>query len=701
MKLVRDDNLNLIIKKDYSYSFDAPEAGFYLIEIIAETKSWWQNFTGRRSFLKADYLSVAINEQIFPRQEGSKSRKDLFFSPLAWNGNKLKGLEKINIFIVQLKKGVNQFKFTVNHSPRLTNIRIFSIDRRDSDVDYRVLSGSRPQDGDRRTWISLALPQGIFNNLNISAAAGKYSKSRDDDDLKIIIDGQTQLNESKNSHQDWFWCGKILNGSIKEFKRDLSAGDSWHFLELWADRRPRLDFIKLFLIGGESENENLPESNVQYRNKDLKWWEDWRAIKKYQDRGPSGNRDYNRYDELIVKAVARWNKEFFDDVYPPDEPLDPNLVKAMIFQESIIGYDDQAPINIMSVGNPGDNTLDILNNQTEHPEYELRNGKIWTLDYKGQAQVNSVADSIYWGVRWLYHKAQETKADEREWLSWRKAVEKYGPHDGLYTDNVWSIYTEGVSHRETPVIKLWSVILLTVALVVFSYFFGADDFLQAATFDSIKPESQEMTTDIEIKTYVGQPSLFSAVIVRQKDWWEDLKVGRYTQGSVKWLEIDRPPYEQAILSVKFIKLKGFTEPFLEVYGYGHKGTGFFHLYQIKGDNLRLVLETRAVDYKNESHAYLENFMKYGHWNCDARFISGLLDSFYEDFNNDGVDDVKLSGREEMVCDVFRDDYQIGDDFTTEEEQMAEYGVEKIFLFDASKNTYQLDKVQPSGWHDDF
>lgn len=693
MKLIKKDNLNSIIKKGFSYSFDAPDSGLYLIEISAEAKSWWQNFSGRRSFLKADYLSLGINGLNFPRLNDSKTKKNLFLSPLAWNGNELKGLIKTNVFIINLKKGTSNFKFTANQSPRLLNISIFKIDSSDLNliIDYRPSSGERPQNGDRRPWLSLALIEQTLGNLNISASAAKYPKSRDDDDLKIIVDGVTQLNENKNSHQDWFWCGKILSGQKKELNHNFGLNAGRHYIEFWTDKQPNLNFIKLSL--------KITDHNIgQYQNKDLKWWEEVIKIKKYTYRGPANNRDYNRYDDLIIKTVAYWNKEFFNDVYPPDEPLDPNLVKAMIFQESNMGYGKNVPIDVMSMGNPRDNSLNILNHKTESPEHEVKNGKIWNLNYEGQAKVNSVYDSIYWGVRWLYHKAQEVNKtlDKRTWLSWQAAVEKYGPPNGLYINNVWSIYTNGLSNREKPAIKLWTLILLTIGLVFFSYFLGDNDFLQAATFNSIEPEYQDQVKNIEIQKYVKDHSLFFTVITTSKDWWEELLVGRQTGKEIKWLVIDNPPGEQAIFSAKFINLTGFNEPFLEVYGYSHKSTGSFYLYQIKDERLRLVLTTRAVDYKNESHAYLKNFEKYGHWQCDARFIGGRLNSIYEDINHDGISDVKLSGREEIVCDTDNKGEVIWP-----ETQMTEYKLEKTFLWDKDRDVYRLDKIEPEGIDDSF
>lgn len=62
------------------------------------------------------------------------------------------------------------------------------------------------------------------------------------------------------------------------------------------------------------------------------------SLKNYTYKGISGEEDYNRFDREIIESVAEWNNEFLEQDYPPTEPLDPSLVKAIIYIESRIGY---------------------------------------------------------------------------------------------------------------------------------------------------------------------------------------------------------------------------------------------------------------------------------------------------------------------------------------------------------------------------
>ena len=127
-----------------------------------------------------------------------------------------------------------------------------------------------------------------------------------------------------------------------------------------------------------------------------------------------------------------------------EEPLDPNLVKAMIFKESRVGNDSDGKLNIMQVGNPGDPSLDVLNNASKKPENELKNGN-WQVDYSGMAKVNTVYDSIYWGVRMVIPQGQWIGSD-KDWFKLKNSSVKlirYSP-DKEYVENVFNIYLDGV-----------------------------------------------------------------------------------------------------------------------------------------------------------------------------------------------------------------------------------------------------------------
>jgi len=179
-------------------------------------------------------------------------------------------------------------------------------------------------------------------------------------------------------------------------------------------------------------------------------------------------KDYNRFDENIKSAVKFWNDEFLSQEYPPSVPLDPDLVKAIVYIESEMGYYKKGTFppypNIMQVGNSGDPSLHTLNNDgwisprtgKVAREYEWKSGGEEVLDYHGKANAKTHQESLKWGIRWLYHKAQEIKDGKRVWHNWKEAVKGYGPGKRGYEEKIWNIYTKGTTPAKT---KLWSVAL--------------------------------------------------------------------------------------------------------------------------------------------------------------------------------------------------------------------------------------------------
>lgn len=250
MELIKKDKLGLSIKNNYDYPFEVSESGVYLIEIIATAKSWWQNLKNFKSFFNDDDLTLKIDAIEFPKLNG---KKGFFDGEVAWNGNNLKGLFKTNIFIIKLNKGSHVLKFLADKNPILESITIFKVDEKE--IKYLPEENNPAQDGDRRQWItiiSISLPA---RNLNIRAGAKKYPKDRDDDDIKLIINGVVQKNESDKSHRNWFWCGKILNGQEKEFNQEVNFENKINYIELWADRMPVLNEIKIILGQPASSDE--------------------------------------------------------------------------------------------------------------------------------------------------------------------------------------------------------------------------------------------------------------------------------------------------------------------------------------------------------------------------------------------------------------------------------------------------------------
>ena len=190
-------------------------------------------------------------------------------------------------------------------------------------------------------------------------------------------------------------------------------------------------------------------------------------LKQYKD-GPGGEK-YNIYDKDIEEWVSYWNLIYSQHPNPPPAPLDPNLVKAMLYIESEIGY--YRPTDrysgypdVMQVANPDDKAIHVLRNDgKEKPESEVVNGKTEKIEFK-QANASTPAESIKWGVRWLYHKAQrnvnEGVAWHTEWNDWETAAFKYnGNGDPNYWKKLNALYRHGKGRRNY---LLWGLILFFI-----------------------------------------------------------------------------------------------------------------------------------------------------------------------------------------------------------------------------------------------
>jgi len=172
-------------------------------------------------------------------------------------------------------------------------------------------------------------------------------------------------------------------------------------------------------------------------------------IQKYKEIIKGQN--YDRFDEEIEKSVKEWNFYFKVVKYPPSSLLDPNLVKAIIYIESRMGYGADGFPDVMQVGDPQDDAIHVLSNDGEKStEYDASSGKLIALDYNENVKVSAPAGSIYWGVRWLYHKlqrkiTQENAAYKPIWGSWREATKRYGPGTEEYVNKVWNLYKNGIN----------------------------------------------------------------------------------------------------------------------------------------------------------------------------------------------------------------------------------------------------------------
>lgn len=423
------------MKKDFNeetkfpffYQFEISENGLYSLTIKASCKPGWRNrwWLKFRNILEDildvhlddEDLRVEIDGKVFRKPKG---KRGLFNSPAAFSGTKSLGKTKTLIFIVYLNKGSQTIKFIPDGSPYVESVEIAKLDNPQKLTFYL---NAQAQDEDYYSWFTFALVDLPLKSVSITAQAGVRKGGKDDDDLKIVINSEIQKNPS-NRHQHSYFCGFRSKDREETFTKDLDFGKAIHYIELFADRTPILKFIEIDF--------GVAQITAQ--------------IQKYTDDR------YNQYDDEITKVTESWNNFFLKQKHPPSTPLDPNLVKAIVYIESRMGYGSSptghlAFPDIMQVGNPEDPALHVLNNDGKFPtEYEAYSGKVEPLSYRGEAKVSTPHESMYWGARWLYHKAQGVGPEEKQvWFSWKEAMRGYGPGTKEYVDNVWNLYIRGTN----------------------------------------------------------------------------------------------------------------------------------------------------------------------------------------------------------------------------------------------------------------
>lgn len=238
MELIKKEDINKKIKKEFQYLFSTEKEGVYVVIVSAKAQSWFQNLKKFISFFNDDNLALKINGTNFPKLSGERGEFD---GEASWNGNKLKGLRQINCFVVFLKKGEQVFSFIAKGAPFLESIEIFRVDKNFISLDpsrYKV------EDGNRRPWFNVLA--GKVGIIAINAVASANIKiNEDDDDLQIIINGIREPNNSLKAHQYWYWCGRILKGQLQNFSKTVNIKPGFNYIEFWADKMPEFKELKI------------------------------------------------------------------------------------------------------------------------------------------------------------------------------------------------------------------------------------------------------------------------------------------------------------------------------------------------------------------------------------------------------------------------------------------------------------------------
>lgn len=166
-------------------------------------------------------------------------------------------------------------------------------------------------------------------------------------------------------------------------------------------------------------------------------------------------------------------------------------------------------------------------------------------------------------------------------------------------------------------------------------------------------------------------------------WFSEFNIGTGKGPQINWLHMNKIPDEQTIFGIKFIDAKGFHYPLVEMYGATHMGNGNLYIYEIKNHEAIQLFTVRAYDTHSEYSHNEENFMKYGYFSCSEVFHDGKLSAQYEDFNNDNMTDIVLSGSIDVFCES-----------SSHEVKMRSTPVTRYFMWNQEHYTF-LETLNPS------
>lgn len=440
-----DAPLNKTLKDKFSFTFEVSRAGTYFIELTASAKNKKQNIYPSWAWRLSlpvlsifgkddDDLYVKIDNREFPKLDNVSG---LYNAPAAWSGTSSRNTSKANVFILFLEKGAHTLTFHSDGTPTLQRIRCEKLETPQS-FQYPIKYNNPPERKERSSWYTFTLVDLPLIQVEITARVEKRKKwlfFTEDDDVKIVLDGEIQQNEKPKAHKNWVFCARAQTGS-SIFSSQPRWKPKLHYIELFADWTPTIEEISFNLI---------------------------QSYKPYQDH------DYNRFDKEILEAAAYWNSLFLKQRYPPAKPLDPNMVKAMVYYETGMGYHqgpNQPYPDVMQLGDPANPAMSALRGETPANEFideDSYGHTSYSYPEKRMPNVDTPKESIFWGVRWLYHKAQSFDGKSgkleapyvRKWKRWQKAVQLYNSDpeakpqigDPHYGENVFRTYLEGIDPR--------------------------------------------------------------------------------------------------------------------------------------------------------------------------------------------------------------------------------------------------------------
>ena len=128
-------------------------------------------------------------------------------------------------------------------------------------------------------------------------------------------------------------------------------------------------------------------------------------------------KDADKYDSFIRGWTKYWN-----DVFNPDTPLDPNLVKALIASES--SFELKPPVQRAGAAGKARGLIQLTDQAIKalgNPKGELSDH----LVKMSSAQASDPNVSICAGIRWLYQKKKLASNKLNREATWMEGIAEY------------------------------------------------------------------------------------------------------------------------------------------------------------------------------------------------------------------------------------------------------------------------------------
>ncbi len=245
------------ITKPFSYPFSATNGGLYAIRITATCRSGNQTGQWGGEDLRVEIDGMAL------REIPAVARTQQYNIPSAWNGTELKDLPKTVIFVLQLKTGEHELNFVPYRGAQILEEPL--VQPVSDPRAFTAVADQQVQDGDRRPWYTIALVNLPLKTITLDATV--QWRWRDSDDLKLIIDNKTKPNPSRLAilRRDWLLSGSLLkrlfNNQRQQFTFDEKLPEGIHYIELWADRKPKIHRLELDM-GEIKPDGSTPQHNA-------------------------------------------------------------------------------------------------------------------------------------------------------------------------------------------------------------------------------------------------------------------------------------------------------------------------------------------------------------------------------------------------------------------------------------------------------